>query len=915
MQDQLLSEAKNIARSGLIPIVQRLEYNENGKKFCVKSMKYRDLKTPAEALDKIRAYLHKNKDCNALGVLMQDRLVNLDFDSLSDYKDFLERGLVQSPSQERTRVTHTASGKYHYIYQMPESWLGEFVKTTHIGGTDVDVLFGENNVEYVYPTTLPGGQSYSKGGGNTASEMPRELREYLEPFLNRRISNETKPNTPRERGTGIPDTSPLSPLEARLLAELAKFGYKDPALVDRGNEGFNFTYDHKLPDPLDPLVIHEQIDGYVIINEDANIAIVGTYSDKCKRKSAILCNLYEPDECLLDDSSPQGKNRIIEYNDKFVHAFTDVHDDRQVRVSVIESDLGTGKTTQTVAHMKKHNPPNILFLTPRILFGQCLQSNLDGFELYLDHTTGNKKTLSLPRLICQMESLRRINTSMTYDHIYIDEIESCLKQFSSLKTMTRRQECADTFARLLKGAKRIIMCDAHISSRTFKLLENLGFEPGSILLERNHFVARDRVAVELKEKSHLLTHLRECIERRLPVCFFSTSKKFLKIVKKICQDNLERDEYVIYTPEATAEKDRLRNVEEEWKNKIVVAYNTTITVGVDFNLPDIFHTVLVYAMNFGCGPVRDIFQAIHRVRKICSDKIYYYINGASEQDDAPDTERKAIRYVQNVFEINSLILESSVPDDDRTSAPLWLYNLHIANILEDGISKRHYRKVFEQYLSRCGYDKKVSRQSYEEEDEIDIKEDEIDYDQIPELTRDEYEEYEVRVYSCKANREEQLAFYKYQYQFELGFSNKRNFSLMFNNMGRSWLKNVKSEKCLEPYQVLNDSDYLDITGIDAIFLDGVKEITKILGLENSYEKKELLQSAFETGALQPYIDRLHEILKVKKTKKRITQINQIMKQWNGNQFEPVKGSNVCTKTVKINGKREKIVQLQGYDYS
>lgn len=913
MQKELLAEAEKIARNGLIPVIQKLEYGKNGKKKCVKSMKYRELKSPAEALKHAKRYLHMNKDANALGVLMQDGLVNIDFDSLEEHQQYLKMGLIQSPDQEDTMITHTASGKYHYIYKLPQHWLGQFCKTVHTEGSNVDVLFGENTVEYIYPTTLPDGKKYQKGKVAVAKEMPVELREYLEARLSR---GEGKSSKPRESYDREIDTSPLSPLEARLINELVKFGYRDPVLVRRCPAGFDFTYDHSLPDPLDHVRIHDQIDNYVIINEEANVAIVGTYSMMCAKTNAVLCTLYEPDECLLDDivTVTDPATRVIEYTDKYVHPFTDHYEGRAVRISVIESDLGTGKTHQVKAHMEKHKPDNILILTPRILFGQCLQANLDGFELYCDHTAGNKKQLYLPRLICQMESLHRISSAMVYDHIYIDEIESCLKQFSSLGTMKKRKECSEMFSRLLRGAKRIVMCDAHISNRTFRVLAELGFVPECILMERNKFVARERLAIELREKEHLLTHLKQCIEKRLPVCFFSSSRKFLKAVELICYRFLRPDEYVIYTPEAVEAKNRLRNVEEEWKDKLVVAYNTTITVGVDFNLPDVFHTVLVYAMNFGCCPVRDIFQAIHRVRKIKSNRIYYYLSGASDQDDAPDTEKLAVKHVQRLYEINHLILEESVPDDTHTTAPLWLYNLHVANVLEDGISKRHYRKVFDQYLLRCGYTRKVCGNSLDDIEEIEEVEDELDYDAIPEITREEYEDHEALVYSRTATRDQQLAFYKYQYQYELGFSNKNNFRLMFNNIGRVWLKNVKNENCAEPNQLLNDNDYLDITGIEAIQLKNVKAIIDKLGLKSSFEKKELLQSVFDTESLEPYINECHEILKVKKTKKTMTQVNQIIKNWNGNQFEFVEGKGKGAKSTRVDGKKVKIVKLVGYDY-
>jgi hypothetical protein len=53
----------------LIPIVQKLGFNESGKKVVLKSMRYKHLVN--SDLKAVESYLLKNKDANALGVLMQ----------------------------------------------------------------------------------------------------------------------------------------------------------------------------------------------------------------------------------------------------------------------------------------------------------------------------------------------------------------------------------------------------------------------------------------------------------------------------------------------------------------------------------------------------------------------------------------------------------------------------------------------------------------------------------------------------------------------------------------------------------------------------------------------------------------------------------------------------------------------------
>jgi hypothetical protein len=272
---EIYKEAKQLADRGLIPVVQKLGYNEKGKKIVLGGMRYRHLNRPD--IKAVERYLLKNKDANALGVLIQDKFVNLDFDSIADHRMYVESGLVDDPSTANTRITHTASGKYHYIYNLPDGWFDMFNKTTHINDTDVDVLFGTGNVEYVYPTTLPDGKGYKRNSILYPTDMSDKLKVFLEPHL--ALKGEArKPHYIK----GKSDSEPVEELTSRermLVAELERFGYKDVVVVRRSPTGFDFDYDHSLPDPLDGKTMHDHIDGYCIVDEPENIAIVGTYSN------------------------------------------------------------------------------------------------------------------------------------------------------------------------------------------------------------------------------------------------------------------------------------------------------------------------------------------------------------------------------------------------------------------------------------------------------------------------------------------------------------------------------------------------------------------------------------------------------------------------------------------------------------
>lgn len=110
---------------------------------------------------------------------------------------------------------------------------------------------------------------------------------------------------------------------------------------------------------------------------------------------------------MLDDAAQNDVTiRHIEYNEKYVHE--PFCDDDDVKVNVIKSDLGTGKTHQTRQHLNITAPSSALILTPRVIFGQCLVEQLrednPEWKIYTDIGNG---IYTNPFLVCQLNSIWR----------------------------------------------------------------------------------------------------------------------------------------------------------------------------------------------------------------------------------------------------------------------------------------------------------------------------------------------------------------------------------------------------------------------------------------------------------------------------------------------------------------------------
>jgi len=342
-------------------------------------------------------------------------------------------------------------------------------------------------------------------------------------------------------------------------------------------------------------------------------------------------------------------------------------------------------------------------------------------------------------------------------------------------------------------------------------------------------------------------------------------------------------------------------------------------VGVDFNLPDVFDTVLVYAQNFGCGPVRDIFQAIHRVRKIRDNEIWYWLGAKPEPGHIPvESLRQAQKYVDCCVEMRDWDLTD--PKNQGSLAPIWVKNLHVWNILELGLSKNRFQDVFEHYLVRTGYKKKqvTTKEVVPDtgDDDTDSSPDiDFDFDDIDDVCCEEFLELEVGLRRRMLDRASFLRFYKYMFQRDFSF-HKELFPLMLYERGRQVLRRVNWElKKVSTDDLVRRnlcSDYLETMNIDTLLLDQIRKLTAALGLENSVDDKELTIQQIENVKVKEIVHGLSNILSLPKNGKDVTKVSHIFKYWHGNGLEPVKtktGKGI--KKVRINGKQHKVYSIQG----
>lgn len=290
--------------------------------------------------------------------------------------------------------------------------------------------------------------------------------------------------------------------------------------------------------------------------------------------------------------------------------------------------------------LKKRKPFRFLYITNRVANARnahfMLSETMVGVGMY-------QQGVNRDKLVIEMESLFRIPRQNEYDAVIIDESESVLKQ---LYSPTNRQVRAvvENITWAIKTAKVVMLCDAYLSKRTLTFAREL--RPlDTILTTWNARKPERRVAYDTTSFERLVTKVIENIEAGERVyCVIQTKKAAKQLhdkLSRIFPDKVGR----LYTGEGRngAIQKELENPNKSWLQFDWLITTLTITVGVDFDRSNHFTTLFVSATSKHCGDLRDVFQAMHRVRKFISNKTYYYLDdtyAGAPYGLSPDTIRK-----------------------------------------------------------------------------------------------------------------------------------------------------------------------------------------------------------------------------------------------------------------------------------
>lgn len=427
----------------------------------------------------------------------------------------------------------------------------------------------------------------------------------------------------------------------------------------------------------------------------------------------------------LEESDKKIFDKVDVYNTQYCSPFElDCYD-----IIVSQAPMGSGKTFQMKELIKQKNKYNrILVLSPRQTFSKEKHAEFKeicpDFRHYQDPClVDNPDWTKIDKLVVQVESLVKFPDFeysdmfdlFRYDLVILDEIESILFQFSS-STHTNISKAFHVFYQIITKSKKIVLADAFITKRSIQFCKSLKERNNKIKYKldintynpnkdtKAQFLGIANTFVELREykeifKEHIKNQLRE--KKKICVCIASKSFKN-NIIDAIIKDSiLEVSEILEYDADSSDIKTQdFNDVNRVWKDPVIklVIYTTKITVGINFNVPDVFHSIYIYG-SIKCPNVRDILQAHFRVRHIKDKVVYVLINCACFDHWLQSkhlTQNFALQYVEDIYK-NYEFSEFKLISD--------MFSLITSsNILETNLGFRCYLEVFKHLICLIGYE-------------------------------------------------------------------------------------------------------------------------------------------------------------------------------------------------------------------
>lgn len=402
--------------------------------------------------------------------------------------------------------------------------------------------------------------------------------------------------------------------------------------------------------------------------------------------------------------------------------------------------------------------------------------------------------------------------------------------------------------------------------------------------------------------------IMESLERNERIVVIWTSKRRGQYFVDTYLKEWSTKRYRWYNAGDTTNARDLENVEAVWSTIQLLMYTSTITVGVNYKPSKEehkFNRLFLYGCAATTNP-RDIAQSLLRVREITTNNLVFTLDNSCFK--YPASGRDAIEAEMKAEEAANRLIN---PTSTWRETPKWLWEAHIHNKQEEADKAFNYRGGVLDYLQLSGYTV-TEQQVSDSKERIDFGS--VEYDEVPEITRENADDIEERSHHDLATAEEKIQLQKFKFQemlTEEGLTHAAGIWAAYSE-GNKWelFWNVVSERHLTLDQVLaseSKARYAAITNRRAAQRRVLDNVLRILGWSSSAQggvikvsdvaerimdmKTEIATAFLQDGASRAKVGKKGE-------GQVMDLINAVFSHWNG-----LKGESDGGTRVRVDGKQ------------
>jgi hypothetical protein len=328
--------------------------------------------------------------------------------------------------------------------------------------------------------------------------------------------------------------------------------------------------------------------------------------------------------------------------------------------------------------------------------------------------------------------------------VVIDEIETLLDKFLG-DFMENKKKIWNIFIELLRNAKKVILLDAFITTKTIDFIQSIDAAPFKIY--RRLYEPSTRTVKYVKSKEIMINDMIQKLKNGNKIFVFyphkTQSKEAISMetLSSILTAESKQKGTFYHADVDEKRKSGLKNVNESWKEAKFIITNSVITCGINYENED-FDYAYIFTASFNTP--RDIIQVSYRARFLSSGIIN-------------------VCFIGHMNQINSWVL-------DNKEINCSLYDRLIDSILCE--KKSPLKRTLQLFCQKANYRQDVDKQQMTDELEKYFKRlvDEninlgFSYDSIDEIKYDTAAEtIQQRIFSQEATMYEKIMLQKYYFQ-------------------------------------------------------------------------------------------------------------------------------------------------------